>query len=105
MNKKEIGRRIARVRDEHNLTQEQLSERIVCSKNHLSGIECGKYNATTPFLFKLCNELGKTPDYYLIGRVSPDVDEITRLIIRLSEDEQRILIDLLKTYLTSKYKE
>lgn len=105
MNKKEIGRRIARVRDEHNLTQEQLSERIGCSKNHLSGIECGKYNATTPFLFKLCNELGKTPDYYLIGRVSEDVDEITKLIIRLSEDEQNILIDLLKTYLTSKYKE
>lgn len=105
LNKKEIGKRIARMRDEYNLTQDQLSERIGYSKNHLSGIECGKYNVTTSFLFKLCNELGKTPDYYLIGRVSSDVDELTRLIMRLSEDEQRILIDLLKTYLKSKYKE
>lgn len=104
LNKKEIGKRIARMRDDCNLTQEQLSERIGYSKNHLSGIECGKYNVTMPFLFKLCSELGKTPDYYLIGRVSSDVDELTRLIMRLSEDEQSILIDLLKTYLQSKYK-
>lgn len=104
LNKKEIGKRIARVRDDHNLTQDELSERLGYSKNHLSGIECGKYNATTPFLFKLCNELEKTPDYYLIGQVSSDTDELTRLIMRLSETEQNILVELLKTYFAEKYK-
>lgn len=104
LNKKEIGKRIARVRDEFNLTQEELSERLGYSKNHLSGIECGKFNVTTAFLFKLCNELGKTPDYYLLGQVSADVDDLTSLIMRLSAEEQGILAALLRTYLEAKYK-
>lgn len=103
LNKKEIGKRIARVRDDHNLTQDELSERLGYSKNHLSGIECGKFNVTTPFLFKLCDALGKTPDYYLIGQVSAEADELTSLVMRLSDHEQSILVALLKTYLASKY--
>lgn len=104
-NKKEIGKRIARVRSAHNLTQEQLSEKLGCSPNHLSGIECGKYNTTIPFLYKLCKELGNTPDYYLLGRVSDDVDELTQLVMRLSESQQHLLEEILETYLRSNYRE
>lgn len=104
MNKKEIGKRIARLRIDQGLTQEQLSEQIGYSKNHLSGIECGKFTPTTPFIIKLCNSLGKTPDYYLIGQVAPNMDEIASLIMRLSENEQSIFVELLKAYLNSKYR-
>lgn len=102
MNNKEIGKRIMRLRKEQGYTQDQLSELIGFSKNHLSGIECGKYTATTPFIFRLCSVLGRTPDYYLIGQVSSTTDDLTNLIRRLSEDEQQLAIKMLELYLDSR---
>lgn len=90
-----------RVRKEHGYTQEELSELIGFSKNHLSGIECGKYTATTPFLFKLCSVLGRTPDYYLIGQVSSSTDELTDTIRRLSKEDQQLVMKMIKLYLDS----
>lgn len=101
MNNKEIGKRIMRVRKEHGYTQEELSELIGFSKNHLSGIECGKYTATTPFLFKLCSVLGRTPDYYLIGQVSSSTDELTDTIRRLTDEDQQLVLQMIKLYLES----
>lgn len=101
MNNKEIGKRIMRVRKEHGYTQEELSELIGFSKNHLSGIECGKYTATTPFLFKLCSVLGRTPDYYLIGQVSSSTDELTDTIRRMTDEDQQLVLQMIKLYLES----
>lgn len=101
MNNKEIGKRIMRVRKEHGYTQEKLSELIGFSKNHLSGIECGKYTATTPFLFKLCGVLGRTPDYYLIGQVSSSTDELIDTIRRLSNEDQQLVMKMIQLYLDS----
>lgn len=101
INNKEIGKRIMRVRKEHGYTQEELSELIGFSKNHLSGIECGKYTATTPFLFKLCSVLGRTPDYYLIGQVSSSTDELTETIRRLTDEDQQLVMKMIKLYLDS----
>ena len=99
MNNKEIGERIKRLRKEQGYTQEELSELIGFSKNHLSGIECGKYTATTPFIFRLCSVLGKTPDYYLIGQLSPITDELTNLVRRLSEEEKQLVVKIIELYL------
>lgn len=90
-----------RVRKEHGYTQEELSELIGFSKNHLSGIECGKYTATTPFLFKLCSVLGRTPDYYLIGQVSSSTDELTDTIRRLTDEDQQLVMKMIRLYLDS----
>ena len=49
-------------------------------------------------LFKLCTVLGNTPDYYLIGRISPEASKLTSLIMRLSPNEQEMLEALLKVY-------
>lgn len=102
MNNKEIGKRIMRLRKEQGYTQDELSELIGFSKNHLSGIECGKYTATTPFIFRLCGVLGRTPDYYLIGQVSSTTDDLTNLIRRLPEDEQQLVTKMLELYLDAR---
>lgn len=102
MNNKEIGKRIMRLRKEHGYTQDELSELIGFSKNHLSGIECGKYTATTPFIFKLCSVLGRTPDYYLIGQVSSTTDDLTNLVRRLSETDQQLAIKMIELYLDAR---
>ena len=102
MNNKEIGKRIMRLRKEHGYTQDELSELIGFSKNHLSGIECGKYTATTAFIFKLCSVLGKTPDYYLLGQVCTSTDDLTNLIRRLSPNEQELVTKMIKMYLDAR---
>lgn len=46
IDKKLIGIRIMQQRKAHGMTQEDLAEKIGYSKNHLSGVECGKYTPT-----------------------------------------------------------
>ena len=53
INPKEIGNRIKECRKRAGLTQEQLSERIGLSKNHISGIERGLNQPTIGFLLSL----------------------------------------------------
>lgn len=101
INKKLIGKRIKHRREVAGLSQEQLAEQLNLSKNHISSIECGKSLLTTKGLISLCNILGGTPDYYLIGNIVPETDAVTTLIRRLSPNEQKILCRLLDSYLNS----
>ena len=101
INKKLIGKRIKYRREMAGLSQEQLAERLNLSKNHISSIECGKSMLTTRSLVAICNILGGTPDYYLIGEIGPETDAITTLTQRLSPSEQKLLCRLLDVYLNS----
>lgn len=98
-NSRLIGKRIKFRREAAGLSQEQLAERLELSKNHISSIECGKSMVTTKGLLALCNVLGGTPNYYLIGELSPEADSITSLIRLLNPVEQKTLIRLLNAYL------
>lgn len=97
--KKLIGIRIMQKRKEHELSQEQLAEKIGFSKNHLSNIERGQYTPTLKFVLEICNVLGETPDYYLLGKISETSDNISDTIKRLPEDRQHLVLKLLETYL------
>lgn len=99
IDKKLVGDRIKRRRKAAGLTQEALAEQIELSKNHLSNIERGRYLPTIETLMMICNALGQTPDYYLIGKISPETDRISQMVKRLSEDSQRVLYRLIETYL------
>lgn len=98
-NSRLIGKRIKFRREAAGLSQEQLAERLELSKNHISSIECGKSMVTTKGLLALCDVLGGTPNYYLIGELSPEADSITSLIRLLNPAEQKTLIRLLNAYL------
>lgn len=87
-------------RKEKGLNQEQFSELIGYSKNHISSIERGLYIPTTLFIFKTCEVLGGTPDYYLIGRISEEVEDIVKLLRQLPGDKQELLYKLLLVYLS-----
>ncbi len=99
IDKKLVGDRIKRRRKAMGLTQEALAERIELSKNHLSNIERGRYLPTIQTMLLICEVLGQTPDYYLIGRVSAETDRISELVKRFPEDSQRVLHRLIETYL------
>lgn len=87
-------------RKESGISQEELSEKIGYSKNHISNIERGKYIPTTAFMFEICNALGETPDYYLLGNSTENTDKITTLIKTLPEYSQNILLKLIEIYIS-----
>lgn len=99
IDKKLVGNRIKRRRKAAGLTQEALAEQVGLSKNHLSNIERGRYLPMIETMLMVCDALGQTPDYYLIGKISPETDRISQMVKRLSEDSQRILYRLIETYL------
>ncbi len=99
IDKKLVGNRIKRRRKAAGLTQEALAEQIGLSKNHLSNIERGRYLPTIETMLMICDSLGQTPDYNLIGKISPETDRISQMVKRLSEDSQWILYRLIETYL------
>lgn len=99
INPKLVGIRIMQRRKTMGLTQEMLSEKIGISKNHLSGIERGIYLPTTSTIMKICSILGYSPDYYLIGQISVDEDELVCLIRQFPKSSQVIIKALLETYL------
>ena len=102
LNNKLIGARIMHRRKTRGYTQEQLSEKIGYSKNHLSSVERGICVPTTQLIFKICAVLGETPDYYLIGRSNSKTKEIEALVESLPESEQKMVAILLKTYIENR---
>lgn len=99
VDKKLIGKRIRHRREAAGLSQEQLAEKLDLSTNHISSMECGKSLLTTKRLLDLCDILGGTPNYYLLGEIEPGADRITSLVKELSPDAQEMLCRLLETYL------
>lgn len=76
-------------RKEKGYTQEELAELLGISNGHLSCVERGCYLPTTQNLFKLCDILGETPNYYLIGELSVKREtNIISLIKTLPESYQ-----------------
>lgn len=99
LNKKLIGIRIMQRRKELGLTQDKLSEQIGISKNHLSSIERGVNAPTTHVIIQICNILGFTPDYYLIGRISAEGADAVKLLQSMPSEAQKIVLKLIETYL------
>lgn len=101
INKKLIGKRIKHRREVSGLSQEQLAEKLNLSTNHISSMECRKSLLTTKCLLALCDILGGTPDYYLLGELTPETDGIAALVKQLSPSEQKMLYHLLSAYLAN----
>lgn len=101
INLKLIGKRIKHRREVSGLSQEQLAEKLDLSTNHISSMECGKSLLTTKCLLALCDILGGTPNYYLVGEITPEADDITALVKQLSPTEQKMLCHLLSAYLAN----
>lgn len=63
----EIGKRIAQLRREHHLTQEQLAEMLDISVKHCSAVERGISSLSTEKYISLCNIFNTSLDYLIRG--------------------------------------
>lgn len=67
MDQKKIGRFIAQLRKEKNLTQKEVSERLAVSEKTVSKWECGNGLPEVVYMEPLCNILGITVNELLAG--------------------------------------
>ena len=103
-----IGSRIAKLRKEHDMTQEQLAERLDISIKHCSAVERGisslsleklvdvsmLFDVTLDFLVK-DNSLNTASIEYSLTRLP---HSITSILTSQDEDEIELLLEYLKLY-------
>ena len=61
--RKRIGRRIAELRKEHDMTQTQLAERCGLQQAHIARIETGRYSVGLDTLAQIATALGMQVDF------------------------------------------
>ncbi|MDE7326192.1 MAG: helix-turn-helix transcriptional regulator [Lachnospiraceae bacterium] len=81
-----LGKRIRRIREDRELSQEKLAKKIGVSMAHMSNIENGKTKFSLPVLISIADTLGVTPDVLLLEQVN--AREKTRGVLIQQVDEQ-----------------
>lgn len=96
-----IGKRIKEQRKKNKLTQEQLSEKLGISKNHLSAIERGVYRVQLETLVMIINCLGCTADDLFCDVIDKGYmiksSRLSEKIEKLSPEEQNRILAVVDT--------
>ncbi len=87
-----VGGNIQRIREEHHYTQEELSEKIGVTPNHLSAIERGVSGISLELMEKLCEVLSVTADRILFGCEAAEAngEELLRLLQTISDGQAQL---------------
>ena len=86
---KECGRRIAKLRKERGLTQEQLAEKLNISTSNLGKLERGLQGLSTDLLVEIRCFFDVSTDYILLGEeiqrqeIVADIDAVIARMIAL----------------------
>ena len=89
---KAIGRRIATVRREMNLSQKDLAAKINISNNHLSNIETGKSAPSFATFLDICTILNADVTYIIGGDIYPSPDDATINRFKRKSPEDKMII-------------
>ena len=98
---KEVGRRIAKKRKELGLKQSEVNEMAGLSDKYLSNIERASSIPSIDVLMKLCDVLGTTPDYLLLGTTADKSSEefgkhIQDILIRLNKNQLNLAVGFIE---------
>ena len=74
---KECGKRIQQFRQEMNLSQEELAEKLNVSQNTIAKIECGLRRPSIDFLIELSMFFNTSMNYLVFGVHPEDVEKET----------------------------
>ena len=96
---KASGKRIKQLRQEMNLSQEQLAEKLNVSQNMIAKIECGLRRPSVDFLIELA-EFFETSIHYIVLGTSKEATDKKRQIEEVIEQ-----IDQMMELLQNKKKE
>lgn len=91
-----LGERIAKRRKQVKIKQNTLADQLGISNNYLSSIERGKEKPSLEILIKICNALGITPDFLIMGNMhSNNVPQRITEGLRLCTPEDIDLIEII----------
>lgn len=93
MDAKECGKRIQRLRQERNLSQEQLAEKLNVSQNTIAKIECGLRRPSIDFLIELAEFFETSTDYIWLGVQAEDIEikrEIDEMLERIDRKIEQL---------------
>ena len=96
----EIGQRIRKFRKAHNLSQEQLAEKVGISVTHMSHIETGNTKLSLQVLVDIASTLSVQTDELLYAYQPINNSLLTKELLSLfnscSTQDMLILIDIIK---------
>ena len=101
----ELGRRLAKIRDDAGLTQSGLARLVETSQSAISQIESGDRNPSYEMIRKIAEALDVSPGYLLGGEVedlNPEEEAVFRLYRGLP-DKGRSELQEFAAYLRQKY--
>ena len=98
----QIGQRIRKHRERSRLSQEQLAERADVSSQTISTAETGKKRLRVENIIKICEVLEISPDYLLLGEISPqDLFILSEKLSQLTPGQYRNLEDIIDSYISA----
>ena len=98
----QIGQRIRKPRERSRLSQEQLAERADVSSQTISTAETGKKRLRVENIIKICEVLEISPDYLLLGEISPqDLIILSEKLSQLTPGQYRHLEDIIDSYISA----
>ena len=102
---KKTGGALRTLREEKDLTREQLCERVGISVRHLAAIELGDKNPSPSILFQLIRSMGASSDrvvYPELFTEDSDLKQIARLAATCSVKQRRLIIVFIEMLLSQK---
>ncbi len=105
MNYYEIGQRIRKMRKAHDLSQEELAEKIGISTTHMSHIETGNTKLSLPVLVSISQALGVQTDDLLFESANTSknnaLNEIIELLDTCTPQQVRVIQDIIRATKTA----
>ncbi len=100
INLSEIGKRIRDLRISKGLTQQELSEILSVTDNHICKIETGNTSVSLNVLINLCNCFDSSIDYLIFGTLKENqtINDviISSILSTLDETDKDYIITMLK---------
>jgi len=94
-----IANRIKKFRENSQLTQEQLAEKVGLSRNALSNLECGNNKLSYKTLINLCDVLEICPCELICGVDHKTMDQnIADLIKHMDDEEKEFVYHMILSY-------
>lgn len=94
-----VGLRIREIREAHQMTQAQFSEKCDLSESFLAAVEGGKKGVTSKTLYKICTSMNVSADYFVRGKGNGfEVDTIIETINSMDKYSREGALRILYEY-------
>lgn len=106
-----INERLHAVRKELGMSQKEFGKALNLSQSHIASIETGHRAVTNRIINDACDKLDVNINWLMSGelpilnshaeklKIDNDVKELTKLYLKLSEEEQKLIKDLISSLL------